>query len=336
MSNTMTVSGPAISSAPTADLSARFATWKIRTFDVISILTLMQCIYLTFAARNMFQFALLIKLLLIAALWPSFRRSCYLWLTVVLLWVPTLVFEWCNHEDHIYFGIYWCAVLALATWKPPATNESGTQLQSGSPAWHIDTDAFLRRSARYLIGLCFLFATVWKIVSPEFHDGSLFHYKLLCDDRFSETLARVPGGMSVADIQENYLAMSQLREPGTATTQVPLTFTPRISGLAWVMTWWTIAIEALLAIAFLWPGSGRRLNLTRNLALVGFALSTYIVAPVMGYGFTFMIMGYANCEPGERRMRYMFLGTLVLLALILIFRNSMVPAEIREYHESLR
>ncbi len=35
-------------------------------------------------------------------------------------------------------------------------------------------------------------------------------------------------------------------------------------------------------------------------------------------------------------MRNMFPGTLVLLALILIFRNIMVSAGIRENHESMR
>lgn len=331
MSNSMSISASAVSST-TRDVSVKSFSWRLQIIDVVSILTLLQCIYLTFAARNFFQFAILIKVLLIAALWPSFRRSCYLWLTVVLLWLPTLVWEWCNHEDHVYFGVYWCAALALATWKPNRDADHSAVQQRGSPEWHADTEAFLRQSARYLIGLCFLFATIWKIVSPEFHDGSLFHYKLLCDVRFSETLARVPGGMSVPALQDNYHAMAQLREPGSTAISTTMAYPPRISNLAVVMTWWTIAIEGLLAIVFLWPNTGRRLNLTRNLALIGFALSTYVVAPVMGYGFTFMIMGYANCEPDERRMRSIFLGMLVVLAMILIFRT----ADIREFHESLK
>ena len=328
MSSSLSLSTSTLST-PLAGSSRPTFSWRFQVIDIISILTLLQCIYLTFAARNLFQFAILTKLLLLAALWPAFRRSSYLWLTVVASWIPTLYLEWCNHEDHIYFGIYWCAVLALATWRPRGGTASGT------PAWHAETESFLRQSARYLIGLCFLFATLWKVVSPEFYDSSLFHYKLLCDDRFSETLARVPGGMSVPALQENYQAMSELRAPASVSEAASLQYTPRISALAVFMTWWTIAIEGLLALVFLWPASGRRLNLLRNLSLIGFALSTYVIAPVMGYGFTFMIMGYANCEPDQRRMRAIFLGMIVVLGMILIFRNSLIPAEIRDFRQTL-
>ncbi len=335
MSNSLSLSSTPRSPVLTG-LSATTFSWRLHVVDVVSILTFLQCIYLTFASDNRFQYAVLIKCLLLVILWPSFRRSCFLWLCVVLIWLPTLLLEWCSHEDHVYFTLYWCAALALATWKPVAGAARSAAQSPGSEAWHADTEAFLRRSARYLIGLCFLFATVWKIVSPEFTDGSLFHYKLLFDDRFSETLARFPGEMSVPAIEENYLQLTRLRAPGSVATAAPIELSPRISWLATGMTWWTIAIEGFLAVTFLWPAAGRPLRLIRNLALAVFALSTYAVAPVMGYGFTLMILGYANCEDEERKMRSLFLGSLFLLVLILVFRDSLVPSEIRDFHQAVR
>lgn len=40
-------------------------------------------------------------------------------------------------------------------------------------------------TARWLIGLCFLFATLRKLFAPEFMDGSFFHFVLLTGPRFS-------------------------------------------------------------------------------------------------------------------------------------------------------
>jgi hypothetical protein len=321
---TSTLAGsPAIAAAPPTPL---LAALRWRSIDVVCVLTLLLSMYLTFAAHNAFQFGVLVKLLPVALLWPAFRKSCWLWWSVVLLWLPTLLLEWCNHEDHVYLVFYWYAVLAIAwtgTWPAAA----------GGEVWlcrEADPEEFVRRSARLLIGLCFLFAVGWKVASPDFRDGSLFHYKLLQDDRFSETLARFPGGMEVPEILANYQQMKQMRAVDAAAINgYRLQYPPRISQIAQLMTWWTIAIEGFLAFCFLVP-AGRRLRIVRNLSLMGFAISTYVIAPVMGYGFAFMIMGYANCETHERGTRKLYLATIVVLLGILLFRDAVVPAAIRD------
>jgi hypothetical protein len=305
-------------------LAASQVRWRITVLDVTSMLTLLVSIYLTFAARNYFQFAVLIKLALLAGVWPSFRRSCYLWFSVVALWLPTMVLEWCKHEDHVYLAFYWYAVLALAT-LPPARKAGAGDLQNP-----LDPEKYLRTSARVLVGLCFLFATGWKVGSTEFRDGSLFHYKLTCDDRFSETLARFPGGMETSAILANYASLETMRAPGSASDGFSMQWNSRVSWLAYAMTWWTVAIEGLLAAAFLWPRRRGVLYRFRNPLLIVFALTTYSIAPVMGYGFTLMILGYANCEREDRRGRASFVAALVALLLILVFRDSLVPATIRD------
>ncbi|MGI9518897.1 MAG: hypothetical protein ACR2NP_17720 [Pirellulaceae bacterium] len=302
---------------------------QFRTFDLVAILTLALSIYLTFESQNFFQFLILLQLLVVSIAWPAFRRSCHLWLTVVLLWVPTLYYEWCNHEDHVYFAIYWCAVLGLATWRPAVVVAGKLRQRSDSKEWHRDTEKFIRVSARWLIGLCFLFAFAWKLASPEFRDGSLFQYKLTCDNRFSETLAIYPGGMDVPTLLVNYEKMHELRSPAAQVTAQPLQYTDRISWMSHAMTWWTILIEGLLAVAFLWP-AGRRVNLVRNASLILFALSTYVIAPVMGYGFAFMILGFANTESHERKTRWTYFGALIILLLILLYRDNFVPPDIKE------
>lgn len=290
-----------------------------RPLDLVCLLTLLQMVYLTFAAQSVFLYGVLLKLWLLALVWPAFRRSFVLWLSIVALWTPPLIWQWCNHEDHVYFSVYWCAALALAFWPASAT----TRIDGAEAA------RFLRHSARLLIGLCFLFAALWKLVSPEFTSDALFHYKLLLDDRFSESLARWPGGMAPAVLLGNYAAVESLTAAGSTIDQVQLVYSPRISWLARGMTWWTVAIEGFLALAFLWPVA-RRLYWIRNASLILFAVSTYLVAPVMGYGFTLMIMGLANCQPDERKTRWAFVIALAGLISILLFRDHWFPADIRD------
>lgn len=338
MNKSATVSaGGMLSSAPAKTLTwdaaskGEFSLAKyFRVYDIATLLTLALSIYLTFAHMGYFQYSILTKVILVAAVWPRFRRSFFMWLIVVAIWIPTLVSDWCKHEDHVYMATYWCAAMAMATLLPAKIELAN---------WYEQAESTLRRSARLLLGLCFMFAVLWKVFSPQFHDGSLFHYKLTCDDRFSDTLARFPGGMETGPLMANYQQLAELKAPAATIDSIPLQFSDQISWLAWGMTGWTIFIEGLIAIAFLFAFArpdNRRAIFLGNVSLIGFALTTYVIAPVMGFGFLFMIMGYMGCAAKDTRMRNAFLATLVILGLTLVFRDHVFPTQIHEFHQSLK
>ncbi len=60
---------------------------------------------------------------------------------------------------------------------------------------------------------------------------------------------------------------------GTGSAVAELTASPAIVLLATGVTWWTVFIEATIAITFLWPES-RGLSRLRDGTLLAFAAST--------------------------------------------------------------
>lgn len=218
---------------------------------------------------------------------PGLRANPLFWLLMAASWLPRLWFRWFENEDHLFFGAYWCLAVSIAL-----TGKDYARLLSGS--------------ARLLIGLCFGFAFVWKCIIPDFYDGSLFHYKLVQDYRFQQAVTCPLGGLSDANKKANSDSFFGLRSSTNASDRLPLEYPETVSSIALVMTWWTLFIEGLLAVLFL-PWFWKRLDSVRNGTLLLFTLTTYTIVPVLGFGNLFMTMGFAQCEPTQKRTRLAYL-----------------------------
>jgi hypothetical protein len=218
----------------------------------------------------------------------------------------TIYLNWESSDNHKYLFVYWCLALCTALSLPRPQQAAALAL-----------------SSRWLIGLCMLLAVLWKVSMPDYRDGSFFHYTLLADERFAQFNATT-GGVPLDQLAENRKRIDALRE-GNSGPDAPreerisrsemttiLHSSPRIAGLAAAMTWWTIAIEGLLATLFLWP-DGPRVAAGRNAALILFAATTYFVAPVRGFGWMLMLLGIGQCEDRDRAFRPLFLAALVLI-----------------------
>ena len=170
----------------------------------------------------------------------------------------------------------------------------------------------LKANARLLIGIAFGFAVFWKVISPEFYDGSVMEYKLLYDFRFRNAVAKPICGMTEAEKQHNLNALKAILSTGSDETNVQLEYPDSISTMATFLTWWTIAIEFALAVAFLLPIRWS-ISVLRNGLLILFAISTYLIVPVLGFGNLFMVMGIAQCERNEWRTKIAYTLSFVLL-----------------------
>ena len=82
--------------------------------------------------------------------------------------------------------------------------------------------------------------------------------------------------------------------------------------LAQVATWWTVCLEATVALTFLWPGTGWVAR-QRHLVLAVFCATIYAVAPVVGFGWLLLVMGVAQCEPERTAVRSVYLGLFFVL-----------------------
>ena len=198
---------------------------------------------------------------------------------------------WHTIDDHIVVTTYWCGSISLA-------------LRARDPL------ATLALSARLLVAALFTFAAGWKLFSGQFVDGTFFRYSLLFDERF-EVVGRLVGGTADPVREANVAAVSALLA-GTGAHEVMLQEGARGPALARVMTWWGLMIEITVAAVHLLP-IPQRWSWARHGALIGFAVTTYLVIPVGGFGALLLVLGVAQAASMRGRTAYLG-GVGVLLA----------------------
>lgn len=228
---------------------------------------------------------------------PGMIRSKGLWGLITLSCGLRVILDYPLPDNHAYLLCYWCLAISLSL--------------------HVaDAGVFLAHVGRMLIGLVFGFAMLWKLaLSPDFVDGTFFRVTLLTDPRFGD-LSRLVGHLSVETLAFHREFLQQHADAGIRSL-APISDPPRLRLLAHTLTAWTLAIEGLLAAAFLWPGRGGPARL-RDAALLLFCATTFAVATVAGFGWLLLAMGIAQCPVESRRTRMLYLATF---ALILFYRE---------------
>jgi hypothetical protein len=223
--------------------------------------------------------------LLLAALGlllPGRVRSPWLWAALATLAGLRVLLDWPMADNHAYLLCWWC--LAITTSVLAA-----------------DVPTALARNARLLLGLVFAFATLWKaLLAPDFLDTTFFRVTLVTDGRF-ERAATAIAGLSPDELSALRAFVSQ-HVDGPAVAGEHPGQPERFRRTAAVATGWTLAIEGGLALAFLSP-LGWRLSRWRDALLLLFALTTYPVAPVEGFGWLVLAQGFAQVEEGRSRVR---------------------------------
>ncbi len=224
------------------------------------------------------------------------RRSAWLWLALAGLTGWRVGGDWPLADNHSYLLCYWCLALGLAA-------------RSGDP------DRFAAANGSLLVGLAFSFAVLWKLISPDYLGGTFFRVTLLTDPRFTELTSLVTGlGPETFDASRRALWQHlDGLSPGLAL--------PELSGafhrLALFLTFWTIGLEAVVAICFLWPGRATRG--ARHGALLVFCATTFaLLSSIASFGWLLLAMGLASCDAGRRRTK---LAYLAVFALILVSRE---------------
>lgn len=212
--------------------------------------------------------------LIAAAIFFRCQRRPIFWLALFAAMFVALLRSWWTTDDHIFLIAYWALALGLATLEE-------------------DPAAALARHARLLLGFVFLFATLWKVLSWSYVSGSMFHYLLLVDPRFAR-VTELAGAVSSADLAANFVHVDGVRRnalPGTTLVDAPL-----VGTLAFILTWATIAIEGLLAAAFLLP-EARVPGWVRDGLFLAFLTGTYLLAPVLLFGVLLVAMGISQASP---------------------------------------
>ncbi|WP_152532226.1 hypothetical protein [Leptolyngbya sp. Heron Island J] len=223
-------------------------------------------------------------------LYPALVRQPWAWLGMSACLVFNNLWHWSNLVNHEYLYTYWVLVCTIAVW-------SRTPKQ------------VLSWNSRWLIGLCFLFATLWKFLGGEYLDGSFLHLTFLLDHRLAMG-AVLFGGLDLATLGDNRQIFEQMQASAAVTTVNQLSTTPRMAAASLVLSYWTILIEGLVAASFLLTAP-RWLYQQRDWILFGFVITTYSVIPVLGFGALLMVMGLIQTKSAF--ISRIYLGLLILM-----------------------
>lgn len=218
--------------------------------------------------------------------------SARAWWALVIVMLLVIVDQWYVIDNHKYLFTYWTMACALA-------------VSSGKPR------EILGRNGRLLIALVFVFAMFWKLAAGELIDGSFFHATFLTDERF-RGLGMLVGDMPRGDFLMNARLLRVLEEYPGAEVSVGLVTTTRLWLFALFSSWWVLVIEALLALTFCLPMVSA-LDRRRDLVLLLFIGTTYVVAPVDVFAMLLAVMGFAQCAPERIGCRRAYLIAFVLL-----------------------
>jgi hypothetical protein len=224
---------------------------------------------------------------------PRWAWHPTLWWIASLLTAVPVIDDWFVVDNHAFLRVYWTLAIAVAASlrSPPADFAKGS---------------------RRLIGLVFLFATLWKaLLSPDFTDGRYLRFTFMTDSRLAEWSALLGDLPTERQDLNRDLVRDWLASPD-AEWDVDFEEPPRLNAIARVSTALILILEFLIAISFLWP-PGRGPSRLRDPLLLVFGATTYAVATVEGFGWLLCTMGLAQCDPGRPRVALAYLSLFVLI-----------------------
>ncbi len=250
------------------------APYASRT-GVVLALTLVT--YLLSSPRGTFPVARIVALgalLLVPWLVNDRRwRVGVLGLLLVLAAAGPLTSPLLDLDNHHFLKLYWLLALLLAGMAS-------------------DPVAALRRIARWMIGLVFVFATVWKLLVPDFVDGSLLTYLLATDGNMDRVLVAVGWHEQDRTIENRREIVGLRHDPTVPLEATELDIPSRSVDVAPALAIATVLLEGAVAVAYLSPLRGRWERL-QEVTLFTFLVVTYGLLPVFGFGGLLAAMGLA-------------------------------------------
>ena len=231
---------------------------------------------------------------LLAVLLPWVGRDWRAWAVLLAVTAPgVLSHPLVDLDNHHFLHLYWLLALTVAC-------------LARDPAWT------LGRAGRLMIGWLFLFATVWKLLAPDFADGSFLAYLLSID----RNLTRVPIVLQWQDEdlpRDNRRAMGAMRaDPLAEVAPVTLEVAPAVERAARPLSLLTLVLEAAVALTFLLPLRGAWTR-WREVTLVAFVIVTYPSLPVLSFAALLLAMSLAGSTLPRPAGEYLHLAALAVV-----------------------
>jgi hypothetical protein len=225
-----------------------------------------------------------------ALFYPNLRVSWMFWSVTTALLGFLIGQLWASEGNAMFLFFYTGLTLTLAL--------------TSKNTWEV-----VRINARYLIGLVFLLATLWKVFSPDFMSSKFMEYILLEDTRIAP-VAVLLTSLRTEDVRKNQEQLLQLPE-----TSIVLKTAPNVRELAILLTYLTILVEGLVAFTFLLPVK----PFVRDGMLVAFLVGSYLTVTVPSFGMIIACLGFAQTPNSRMQTLYKVLCLLMPLILLRIY-----------------
>jgi hypothetical protein len=274
--------------------AAAFFT-KLRERPAIEIIVLLSLGLIIFHGFSTNYFSSAVAFLVLPAL--LYRPLLQHWLFWVLIAGEAafvVFYEWYAIDNHKFLLFYWALALALAFSLPPEHRQ-----------------AFLATTARFLLVFVMGGAVVQKTLDVSYLDGSFFEFTLLTDRRFEPFMTAL--GVDWGDLGYNREVINALRAAylENDTSAAVLRSSPSVHKIALIVTRWDYWVQVAMAAAFLFET--RWLDLLGHIILLVFVVTTYLAAPVIGFGWTLSILGYTLSAGRFPKITLCYLVTFPLL-----------------------
>ena len=268
---------------------------RFELVQVVSVMILFLAVVFTF---EYWLFEITVRIcLLVFLLRPNAIRRPAFWLALSLSATVVIVLDWYAADNHKYLLLYWLWVLFLC---------------------HLFADPEKQRrtilfNARFFLCFIFLAAAVQKLSSPTYRSGEMFEYFLYVDPRFTAFGKLIGIDPSVPDAVQKSLAFFRSPFSQVINNELLLPGCDRARVAALVLTWWDVSLQLLIGSLLIF----RRpvMDKFAHILLIGFIFTTYLPAPVLGFGWILGIMGFTLAKDKFPRIAVVYMICFVAILL---------------------
>jgi len=234
---------------------------------------------------------------LVFLLHPPSIKTWPFWACIAAASSLGLLAAWYAADNHKYLLAYWLWVITLAHAVKPESFQ----------------DKFLVSNARFFAVFIFLAAALQKFFSPTYMSGEMFETLLLLDERF-RAFAQLAGiDAAIPDAAAKIVTLLKSPMSIVADNQLIFPSNDRVNFVAKLITWYDVYAQLAIGLLFL---PGRRVtDLAGHCVLLFFIFTTYLPAPVFGFGWTLAIIGFVLAKDRFRHLPLAYLAAFVAILL---------------------
>ena len=234
-----------------------------------------------------------IALLGILVMRPRWTTSSWLWLVVLGSLLYTLFERPLDVPNHHFMMSYLGAAMVLVFAGPKET-------------WQ----ECMMRNARWMLVVLMAFATVHKVVSPTFRDGSYLGYEIVRGG-FGDPVLSLFGDIREVTAENDRLIKEFRQTPPTEIESIQLKPpVPNLQQVAYGFALSILAIELWLCLGFLFAPNW----LLSHLSLLSFILSLGVLRQEFTFISVVCAMGLMACNSDRSGLRPWYAGLAILCA----------------------